>query len=182
MRNKNIKFFEIEYNYKDNSTAEKMTAIVTDAEYNWNIFMDTDDEIFHYGMDEEYLKILVELGNSGFNDFIVYSYKEIVSVLEDTKKAILDYWSPKNESVITPSGFRYRDTKSAVTNTKEIEDKTDEGLFEQFYKLNNSLRYCNGCYYKFQDKQLADNYAHWLKSPDYKAKSFNLYYGNGVVD
>lgn len=86
MSNKNIKFFEIEYNYKDNSTAEKMTAIVTDAEYRKKTFLDIDDEIFHYDMDEEYLKILVELGNSGFNDFIVYSYKEIKSVLEDTNK------------------------------------------------------------------------------------------------
>jgi hypothetical protein len=86
MSNKNIKFFEIEYNYKDNSTAEKMTAIVTDAEYSKKVFMDIDDEIFHYDMDEQYLKILVELGSSTFNDFIVYSYKEIKSVLEDTKK------------------------------------------------------------------------------------------------
>lgn len=86
MSAKNIKFFEIEYNYKDNPTAEKRTAIVTDAEYSKKVFMDIDDEIFHYDMDEDYLKILVELGGSTFNDFIVYSYKKIGSVLEDTKE------------------------------------------------------------------------------------------------
>lgn len=86
MSAKNIKFFEIEYNYKDDSTAEKMTAIVTDAEYSKKAFLDIDDEIFHYDMDEEYLKVLVELGSSTFHDFIVYSYKEIGSVLEDTNK------------------------------------------------------------------------------------------------
>jgi hypothetical protein len=63
-----------------------MTAIVTDAEYSKKVFMDIDDEIFHYDMDEDYLKILVELGGSTFNDFIVYRYKAIESVLEDTKK------------------------------------------------------------------------------------------------
>jgi len=86
MSAKNIKFFEIEYNYKDNPTAEKRTAIVTDAEYSKKVFMDIDDEIFHYDMDEDYLKILVELGGSTFNDFIVYRYKKIGSVLEDTKE------------------------------------------------------------------------------------------------
>jgi hypothetical protein len=86
MSNKNIKFFEIEYNYKDNSTAEKRTAIVTDAEYSKKVFMDIDYQIFHYEMDEDYLMVLVEIGSSTFNDFIVYSYKAIESVFEDTKK------------------------------------------------------------------------------------------------
>jgi hypothetical protein len=89
MSAKKIKFFEIEYNYKDNPTAEKMTAIVTDAEYSKKVFMDIDDQIFHYDMDEDYLKVLVELGSSTFNDFIVYSYKAIESVLEDTEVQII---------------------------------------------------------------------------------------------
>jgi len=66
-------------------------------------------------------------------------------------------------------------------STKEIEG--DEiVLFEKFYKLNNSLRYCNGAYYKWEDKSWTDRYQDWLKSDDYKKKSFNLFYGNGVVD
>jgi hypothetical protein len=97
-------------------------------------------------------------------------------------KTTLDYWNPRNESVVTESGFRFLDTSSVITNTKDIEDTTEIGLFEQFYKLNNSLRYCNGSYYKFQDNQWEQKYQDWLKSPDYKAKSFNLFYGNGVVD
>lgn len=97
-------------------------------------------------------------------------------------KATLDYWNPRNESVVTEDGFRYLDTKSVITSTKDIEDTTEIGLFEQFYKLNNSLRYCNGSYYKFQDKELEQKYQEWLKSDDYKKKSFNLRYGNGVVD
>ena len=97
-------------------------------------------------------------------------------------KATLDYWNPRNETVVTESGFRYLDTNSVITRTKDIEDATEIGLFEQFYKLNNSLRYCNGSYYEFQDKQWKQKYKEWLQSDDYKKKSFNLYYGNGVVD
>lgn len=97
-------------------------------------------------------------------------------------KATLDYWNPRNETVVTESGFRYFDTKSVITRTKDISDNTQIGLFEQFYKLNNSLRYCNGSHYTFQDNGWEYKYKEWLKSDDYKQKSFNLYYGNGVVD
>ena len=99
-----------------------------------------------------------------------------------TFKTTLDYWNPKNESVVTDTGFRYLDTKSVVTGTKEIQANTEIELFEIFYNLNNSLRYCNGSYYKFQDAKWGEKYKEWLKSDDYKQKSFNLYYGNGVVD
>lgn len=98
------------------------------------------------------------------------------------KKVTLNYWSPKNETVVTETGFRFLDTNSVIKNTKEISDKTDIGLFEQFYKLNNQLRYCNGSYYKFQNKEWEHFYNQWLKSDDYKKKSFSLYYGNGIVD
>ena len=97
-------------------------------------------------------------------------------------KATLDYWNPKNETVVTETGFRYLNTDSVITSTKKITDTTEIGLFEQFYRLNNSLRYCNGSYYKFQEKQLEEKYNAWLKSDDYKEKSFDLYYGNGIVD
>ena len=99
-----------------------------------------------------------------------------------TFKTTLDYWNPKNETIVTDTGFRYLDTKSVVTGTKEIQADTEIELFEIFYKLNNSLRYCNGSYYKFQDAKWVEKYKEWLKSDDYKKKSFNLYYGNGVVD
>ncbi len=97
-------------------------------------------------------------------------------------KATLDYWHPRNETVVTESGFRYLDKTSVITRTRDIEDETEIGLFEQFYKLNNSLRYCNGSHYTFQDKQWEQKYKEWLQSDDYEKKSFDLYYGNGVVD
>jgi hypothetical protein len=73
--------------------------------------------------------------------------------------------------------------RSSIFSTKELVFESDIDCFEQFYKLNNSLKYCNGSYYKFQDPVWSTKYSEWLKSDDYKSKSFDLYYGkNGVVD
>jgi hypothetical protein len=87
-------------------------------------------------------------------------------------KVILDYYDRVS----------YTSINSEIKKQKEIESDTKINIFEQFYKLNNSLRYCNGSYYKFQDKDWEKEYQDWLKSDDYKSKSFELYYGNGVVD
>lgn len=73
--------------------------------------------------------------------------------------------------------------RSVVVGTKRLIFDSYIDCFEQLYKLNNSLRYCNGSYYKFQDAVLGDKCAQWLKSDDYKGKAFYLYYGkNGIVD
>lgn len=97
-------------------------------------------------------------------------------------KAILEFWSPENKSMVTESGFRYLSTKSVFKLTEEVEYSDDTDLFIQFYKLNNRLRYCNGSYYKLQDKQIESRYMSWLSSNEFKKISFDLYYGNGVVD
>jgi hypothetical protein len=87
-------------------------------------------------------------------------------------EVILDYWDRVN----------YRSWNSEIKHQKTITATNDIDAFEQFYKLNNSLRYCNGSYYEFQDEEWENKYREWLHSDDYKQKSFNLYYGNGVVD
>lgn len=97
-------------------------------------------------------------------------------------KVTLNSWNPKNETVVTETGFRYLDTTSVITGTKEINGNNDVEIFEQFYKMNNRLRYCNGSYYTFLNIGWEIKYEVWLKSDDYKKKSFDLYYGNGVVD
>jgi len=84
----------------------------------------------------------------------------------------LNYWDRKN----------YTSFDSEIKRQETIDAENDITIFEQFYKKNNSLRYCNGSYYKFVSQEWQDKYDAWLKSDDYKAKSFNLYYGNGVVD
>ena len=99
-------------------------------------------------------------------------------------KAILDYWNPENKFVEVEhgSGRTYYSTKSVIISQETITDETEIGLFEQYYKLNNKLRYCNGSYYKWQDAEWEKKYYEWIHSDDYKQKSFDLYYGNGVVD
>lgn len=87
-------------------------------------------------------------------------------------KTTLDYWDK----------IDYRSVFSEIKKQEELEANNDVEMFEKFYKLNNSLRYCNGSYYKFQDNQWEEKYQAWLKSDDYKKKSFGLYYGNGIVD
>ena len=82
----------------------------------------------------------------------------------------LNYWNPTKTHT------------SQITSQKIISGENDIEIFEKFYKENNSLRYCNGSYYTFVSEDWTNKYKDWLKSDDYKKKSFNLYYGNGVVD
>ncbi len=77
-------------------------------------------------------------------------------------KVKIEYWQPKNESVVTKEGFRYRDTKSVVNKNLIWEDSKLE-IFRKFDKENNKLTYCNGSYYKFEDKELYKEYINWNK-------------------
>ena len=95
-------------------------------------------------------------------------------------KARIEYWNPKNETVVTESGFRYLNTDSIIQRVEEWEGSEEE-IFKKFDKQNNSLRYCNGSHYKFEDETLHTDYINWYKSLD-KNTQFNMYYGNGVVD
>ena len=95
-------------------------------------------------------------------------------------EAKIDYWNPKNETVVTETGFRYLDTKSVITKT-ETWNGTKEEIFKKFDKENSSLRYCNGSYYKFQDNLLQQEYMEWYNNLS-EATKFNMFYGNGVVD
>ena len=86
-------------------------------------------------------------------------------------KATLEYWD-RDEGIIY----------SKLISHIEIEGENQIILFEKFYKLNNSLRYCNGSYYKFQDKEMEKAYQEWMDSDDYKAKAFRLFYNGNFVD
>jgi hypothetical protein len=97
-------------------------------------------------------------------------------------ETILNYFAPANKSVVTESGFRYLNTNPEYKHSEKLFAENEIDLFEQFYKKNNQLRYCNGSFYEFADNNVKARYKEWLQSDDYKAKSFNLYYGNGIVD
>jgi hypothetical protein len=84
----------------------------------------------------------------------------------------LDYWDT----------ISYTSSGSEIKRQETIEGDDDIEIFEKVYKKNNSLRYCNGSFYRFASKEWQHKYNDWLQSDDYKAKSFNLFYGGGVVD
>lgn len=95
-------------------------------------------------------------------------------------KVNVEYWNPKNETIITESGFRYLDTTPTITKV-ESWSGTKEEIFKRFNKQNNCLRYCNGSFYKFEDNAVQAEYQKWYKSLSESTK-FQIYYGNGVVD
>ena len=73
-------------------------------------------------------------------------------------------------------------TKTKLIREEELSAETLTELHIKFYKLNNSLRYCNGSYYKFKDDKAKTKYKDWLNSDEYEKISFQLYYGGGIVD
>ena len=75
----------------------------------------------------------------------------------------------------------YTSCSSEIKRTEELQAETEDALFEAFYKMNNRLRYCNGSYYKFVDKADEVRYSAWRQALSHQ-RSFNLYYGGGVVD
>ena len=95
-------------------------------------------------------------------------------------EARIERWNPANRTVVTETGFRYLDTQSEVDKV-EVWEGTKEQIFKRFYKENNSLRYCNGSHYKFEDETLHTEYRKWYQSLD-EAVKFGMFYGNGVVD
>jgi len=94
----------------------------------------------------------------------------------------LEYWDRVKETKQYSTGGYYESQRDEHIRNHDIEGESEIDIFEQFYKLNNQLRYCNGARYEFKDKVWKQKYLEWLQSDDYKSKSFNLYYGNGVVD
>ena len=86
-------------------------------------------------------------------------------------KVILDYYDRD-----------YNETYSKKVNEKIISGNNEIEIFEQFYKLNHRLRYCNGSYFKYQSIDWDEKYKSWLKSDDYKKKSFSLFYNGNFVD
>jgi hypothetical protein len=75
----------------------------------------------------------------------------------------------------------YTSCDSEIKIIEDLSAETEDALFEAFYKLNNSLRYCNGSYYQFVNAVDETNYYKWRQNLSHE-RSFGLYYGGGVVD
>ena len=67
----------------------------------------------------------------------------------------------------------YTNSNSEVKKL-ETWNGTKEEIFKKFNKENNSLRYCSGCYYKFQDSTLQKEYRNWYEYLSEPTK-FNMY-------
>ena len=93
----------------------------------------------------------------------------------------IEYWDIVRETKQYPSGGYYESQTSQKKREQDLDAETEDDLFVKFYKLNNSLRYCNGSYYKFVDANDQKAYDDWKKNLSHQ-RSFNLFYGNGVVD
>lgn len=130
--------------------------------------------------------------NKGY-EYLAFNlaYEQIKSIIELKErinkpfKAIEVYRKEYNEYVYpdVKGGTPYHHVypKKAVEETEsELEGTMDE-VFVKHYKANNSLRYCNGYSYHFKDEKVNEMYYLWLKIMP-EARSFHLYYGNGIVD
>lgn len=73
----------------------------------------------------------------------------------------------------------YHDTYSAdkVTPSTGTYDK----VFELLQSYNNRMRYCNGCYGEFENKEVKALYRTWQEILP-ESRSFDLYYQGGIVD
>ena len=76
--------------------------------------------------------------------------------------------------------IKYRDSNPQYSR-EVVWSGEKERVFKRFYEENNSLKYCNGCFYTFKDANLEREYKTWLNSLS-KGTRFKMYYGNGVVD
>ena len=93
----------------------------------------------------------------------------------------VEYWSPINKTIICENGFRYLDSIPSLKRIEILKGDNIESIFKQYYDLNNSLRYCNGTYYKFENYNFKDQYFKWLNTLS-ESTRFHMYYGNGIVD
>lgn len=71
--------------------------------------------------------------------------------------------------------------KTIVKKTYTTHTDTLDALFADLEKINNRHRYCNGISYSLEDSNAQRKYRLWQRIIPY-ARSFELFYGNGVVD
>lgn len=89
--------------------------------------------------------------------------------------------SKKNVDInVTEENISY-DPRIESTTAKHVFSGTLDEVFERLERENNRLRYCNGHYFEFDDKEHRRLYGMWARLIPYW-RSFKLYYGNGTID
>lgn len=142
--------------------------------------------------DMEYIKGCTCALKRGYEHYAFeLAYEQVHAVIDLFKnvnkpfKATDVYRCERSEYVYPdePGGISYHHVfpEKVVTEEKIERTGTMDEVFVNHYKANNSLRYCNGDSYEFQDKEIQEMYSLWLKMMP-EGRSFALYYGNGIVD
>jgi hypothetical protein len=72
------------------------------------------------------------------------------------------------------------DNYEKEVNRELITAATEDDAFVNFYNKNRELRYSRN-YYKFVDKANQEKFIEWERNLSEK-RSFDLYYGGGIVD
>jgi len=83
----------------------------------------------------------------------------------------INYYSPLNTN----------DVSSVFNRSEYLASEDIKNVFEQFYDMNNSMRYCYGKYYEFDDANIQNDYNNWYKGLTIN-EQFSLYYKNSTVD
>lgn len=84
----------------------------------------------------------------------------------------------RSTDVVTVNAV-YHDTHSA--DEVHQYSGTYDQVFESLQRYNNRMRYCNGCYAEFEDKEVKALYRIWqVVLPE--SRSFDMYYQGGIVD
>lgn len=68
--------------------------------------------------------------------------------------------------------------KESVWQNKILKADNINDIFYQFYQLNRELRYCNGCYWTFNNDELKQQYLDWRS----KNETIEMFYGGNVYD
>jgi hypothetical protein len=93
----------------------------------------------------------------------------------------IEYWKSLMRSKEYQTGGYYIDQTLEKIKEETLKGNSEDELFEEFYKRNNALRYCNLECWEISDPDVKLKYQDWAKNLA-PARSFELYYGNGVVD
>lgn len=135
-----------------------------------NIYLDDSNKLC--------AKVYVKDGQSGWSGS-VKDYKFFISKIDEELKI----WLPLEPYMVVGE---YSAEVEYISNDRSgkktlIKADTLHKLFIQFYNMNRSLRYCNGCCHRFVDSTMEKSYWAWNNSLP-RSLSMDLYYGNGVVD
>lgn len=138
--------------------------------------------------DMQYIKGSIYFVN--ISDAFLYAFGQIGSVVDVMTNLnttyTINYIKKERKRVYEyddGSGYVSHHTYPKTIETSKVISATAtlDKLFEDFYLMNRTYRYCNDDWYEFEDEEIKHKYLIWLNMLD-NSRSFSLYYGDGIVD